>query len=146
VPAAAEDPSRPLPSLAEPDTAAFWTATAAGRLTYQVCRHCGTVVFFPRSHCPADLSADLEVRESAGRGAVYTFTVLRRGGAPGQRERLPIVLGLIQLSEGFRMLAEIVGSGIAEPGAVRVGLPVRLRWEPHENLRIPLFEPDPERG
>ena len=140
--------NRPLPSLAEPDTAAFWAATADGRLTYQVCRRCGTVVFFPRSHCPADLSADLDLRESAGRGAVYTFTVLRRSTVPGQRERLPIILGLIQLSEGFRMLAEIVGAEVtgAGPGAVRVGMPVRLRWEPHEGLRVPLFEPDPERG
>jgi uncharacterized OB-fold protein len=131
--------SRPLPSLDEPDTAAFWSATAAGRLTYRVCRRCGEVVFFPRSHCPADLSPDLEVRDSAGRGTVYAFTVLRRSAAPGHQGRLPVVLAVVQLREGFRMLTEIVG---ADPGAVRVDMPVRVRWEPHEGLRIPLFEPD----
>lgn len=141
MPGAAAD--RPLPSLGEPDTSAFWAATADGRLTYLACRRCGAVVFFPRSHCPADLGRDLDVRESAGRGTLYSFTVLRRSAAPGHQGRLPVVLGLVQLDEGFRMLTEIVG---AEPGAVRVDMPVKLRWEPHERLQIPLFEPDTPSG
>jgi uncharacterized OB-fold protein len=130
---------RPLPSLDEPDTAEFWAATAAGRLTYRVCRRCGAIVFFPRAHCPADLSRELDVRESAGRGTLYAFTVLRRSAAPGHQGRLPVMLGLVQLAEGFRMLTEIAG---AEPGDVRIGMALRLRWEPHERLQIPLFEPD----
>jgi uncharacterized protein len=132
---------RPMPSPDEPDAAGFWAATAAGRLTYQVCRQCGAAVFYPRSHCPADLSRELDVRQSAGRGTLYAFTVLRRSQAPGHQGRLPVVLGLVELAEGFRMLSEITG---ADPDLVRIGMPLVLRWEPHEGLQIPLFEPDPE--
>jgi uncharacterized protein len=130
---------RPLPSLDEPDTAEFWAATAAGRLTYRVCRTCGTPVFYPRSHCPADLTRELDTRDSAGRGTLYAFTVLRRSAAPAHQGRLPVVLGLVELAEGFRMLTEITG---AEPGEVRIGMALRLCWEPHERVQIPLFEPD----
>jgi uncharacterized OB-fold protein len=142
--------NRPLPSLDEPDTAEFWAATTDGRLTYRVCRRCGRAFFFPRAHCPADLSADLQTRESAGRGTLYAFTVLRRSAAPGHQGRLPVVLGLVELAEGFRMLTEITGvnpdagpgaGSDAGPDAVRIGMALRLRWEPHERLQIPLFEP-----
>jgi uncharacterized OB-fold protein len=128
-------PDRPLPSLAEPDTAPFWTATRSHNLTYQVCLECGVVVFYPRRHCTGCLSPSLEWRESAGLGTVYTFTVIRQHGHPYFRSRLPYVVGWIDLAEGFRMMAEIA----AEPAEVAVGQRVQVSWEDHAELSIPVF-------
>jgi len=130
-------PQRPLPAFPEPDTEPFWAATSDHRLTYQVCLACGQVVFHPRRHCPGCLDANLEWRESAGRGRVYTFTVIRQHGHPFFRARTPYVVGLIDLTEGFRMLAEIAAS----PDAVRVGQSVNVEWEDHGQLSIPVFHP-----
>jgi uncharacterized protein len=128
-------PDRPLPSLDEPDTAPFWTATRSHKLTYQVCLDCGAVVFYPRRHCTGCLSAELDWRESAGLGTVYTFTVIRQHGQPYFRSRLPYVVGWIDLAEGFRMMAEILAS-VAD---VAVGQQVQVSWEDHAGLSIPVF-------
>lgn len=132
----ATDVPRPLPQLVEPDTAPFWRATHSGRLSYPVCRECGGVVFYPRRHCIHCTSGDIEWRESAGVGTVYTYTVIRQHGHPFFRQRVPYVVAFVDLEEGFRMLAEIVG---AEPDAVRIGQRVRVEWEDGGEVQIPLF-------
>ncbi len=130
---------RPLPIFPEPDTEPFWAATADHRLTYQVCRTCGQVVFHPRRHCTCCTRGDLEWRESAGQGSVYTFTVIRQNGQPFFRARIPYVVGLIDLDEGFRMLAEIA----ADPDALHVNQRVTVTWEDHPTLSVPVFVPNP---
>lgn len=127
--------TRPLPSVAEPDTGCFWRATAEHRLTYQACNACAEVVFFPRAHCPACGSADLAERDSAGRGVVYSCTVVRTHHDPYFRARVPFVIGLIDLNEGFRLLTEIA----ACEDDVRIGTRVVVEWEDHEQLSLPLF-------
>jgi uncharacterized OB-fold protein len=139
--AEAAHPRRPLPQLAEPDTAPFWRATREGRLTYQVCRRCGAVVFHPRAHCTRCGGLELEWRTSAGRGSVYTFTVIRQHGHPFFAGRVPYVLALVDLDEGFRMLTELVE---VDPERVRVGRRVELTWEDAGEVRIPVFRPQAE--
>jgi uncharacterized protein len=136
-------PERPLPTFPEPDTEPFWTATAEHRLTYQVCLACGQVVFYPRRHCTCCTAGELEWRDSAGTGTVYTFTVIRRNGHPFFRARAPYVLGMIDLDEGFRMLAEID----ADPDTVHVDQRVTVGWEDHPGedhpgLSVPVFRPE----
>ena len=130
--------TRPLPRQPEPDSAPFWAATAEHRLTYQVCRSCGQIVFHPRRHCTGCLRGDLEQRDSAGRGTLYTFTVIRQNGHPYFRGRVPYLVGLIDLDEGFRMMAEIA----AAPDAVQVDQRVAVGWEDHDGLSVPLFRPE----
>ncbi|HEY1971457.1 MAG TPA: OB-fold domain-containing protein [Pseudonocardia sp.] len=132
------EPTRPLPSLAEPDTEPFWRATADERLTYPVCDYCGTLVFYPRRTCTGCVHGDLRWRESAGLGRIYTFTVIRQNGSPYFRAQLPYVLAYVDLDEGFRMLTEVV----AAPEEVRVGQRVQLRWAGADGtVKIPVFAP-----
>lgn len=131
-------PTRPLPRFPQADTAAFWEATREGRLTYQVCRRCGGVVFYPRSHCTHCTSLDLETRASAGKGTIYTFTVIRQHDHPFFRGRVPYVVAFIDLDEGFRMLAEVSG---VDPEAVQIGRRVELAWEDCGDVRVPVFGP-----
>lgn len=138
VPGRAGDPDRPLPSTDDPDTGPFWAAAADHRLTYQRCRQCGEIVFYPRRHCTRCTDGHLDWQESAGRGTVYSFTVVRQHGHPYFRARVPYVVGLIDLAEGFRMMAEID----AEPAQVRVGQRVSVAWEDHGEVSVPLFRPE----
>jgi uncharacterized OB-fold protein len=122
--------TRPLPSLTEPDTASYWRACGEHRLTYQTGAD-GEVVFFPRRTDGA------QTRGSAGRGVVYTYTVVRQHGHPYFRERVPYVVAFVDLDEGFRVLAEVA----AEPDAVHVGMQVEVTWEDHDEVAVPIFRP-----
>ena len=65
-------------TLANGDSAAYFQAAAEGRLVFQKCDHCNAVQFPPRHHCTTCWEADLSWVESAGKGRVETFTVVRR--------------------------------------------------------------------
>jgi len=124
------EPTRPLPVLTEPDTAEFWRACGEHRLTYTTDRD-GGVVFYPRR------TDGGQVRDSAGRGVVYTYTVVRRHGHPYFRSRAPYVVAYVDLDEGFRLLAEVD----ADPDAVHVGMRVEVGWEDHGETAVPVFRP-----
>ena len=132
----AEKPSRPLPTLLEPDTQPFWEATKNHELRYQVCDDCNKIVFYPRRHCPHCMGLNLSWKTSQGEGSVYTYTVIRQIAHPAFRERAPYIIAWIDLDEGFRMLSTIVGDEIT------IGQRVRVTWDDQENdISLPLFSP-----
>ncbi len=133
------DPTRPLPNLRDLDTQAFWRATKDKRLTYQQCADCGAVVFYPRRRCSSCLSANLKWKESAGEGTVYTYSIVRQSYHPFFRSMAPYAVAWIDLDEGPRLVSNVVG--IEDPSGVRIGMRVKVRWEEHEGLCVPLFKP-----
>ena len=133
------DPTRPLPNLRDLDTQAFWQATKEKRLTYQQCADCGAVVFYPRRHCTGCMSRNLAWKESAGQGTVYTYSIVRQSYHPFFRSMAPYAVAWIDLDEGPRLVSNVVG--VEDPASVRIGMRVKVRWEEHEKLCVPLFEP-----
>ena len=101
--------TRPLPRADEPDTAPFWAGTKVKEFRYQACRNCGTVVWHPRAHCTGCLDGDLEWRVSKGRGAVYSFSVVRQSYHPFFRGQVPYAVAYVDLDEGPRFLTNVVG-------------------------------------
>lgn len=135
--------TRPLPRQPEPDSESFWAATTRHELRYQRCRRCRRVVFFVRAVCPGCGSGDLDLELSQGAGTIYSFTVVRRDGQPFFRERTPYVYALVDLDEGFRVASEIVTQDVDR---VAISDRVRLTWEDHDGVSIPLFQPAGERA
>ena len=57
----------------------------------------------------------------------------------GAGVRLPAAVGLVELEEGTRLVANLVG---VEPGDVSVGMPVEVEWVDHDaDLTLPAFRP-----
>ena len=133
-------PTRPLPLTDEHDTREFWAATKEKKLTYQQCRDCGTVVFFPRAHCTGCTGGTLETKTASGKGTVYTFSVVRQSYHPFFRTKVPYAVAWIDLDEGPRILSNITGVENALKD-VSCGMKVQVEWEEHEKLCIPLFKP-----
>ena len=132
------DPGRPLPHLDELDTGEFWAATKDHKLNYQTCNACGTVVFYPRSHCTHCGALDLQWNTSNGEGTIYSYSVVRKSRAPYFRDHFPYVVALVDLDEGFRMLTNVVGA--ADPvNDIRIGQRVKVDWEDYDDLAIPQF-------
>lgn len=135
---AAKKRPRPVP-VPTNITRPFWDAAKQGKLVLQRCRRCGTWQYWPRPVCMRCISRDLEWKEAAGRGVVYSFTITRLP-AEGFEGLEPYVLASVDLPEGTRMMARLLNCPIDR---VRIGLPVRVVWEKlTDEISLPQFEPD----
>ena len=134
------DVNRPLPSLDIPDTREFWQGTKHKELRYQQCATCSTIVFFPRAHCTGCTSSDLTLKVSAGRGHLYSYSLVRKSFHPFFEGLVPYAVAWVDLEEGPRILSNL--TGIDDPFTdIHMGMPVTVEWEEHEGLCIPLFKP-----
>lgn len=94
-----------------------------GRIMASCCRACGARSFPPRADCERCRGDAFTFVELSGRGVLHTFTTIV--AAPtGFEDRAPYTLGLVDLEEGGRALAEF-GGGIP-PADIRIGLRVQL--------------------
>jgi uncharacterized OB-fold protein len=130
---------KPVPDA---DTGPYWEGIAGGELRLQRCQACDTVVFYPRAVCPHCLASPLGWFTAAGTGRVYSYTVAHRafGEFAGQA---PFTVALIDLDEGVRMMARIVD---ADPGGVRIGMPVQMVVRQIGDADLPCFQPAPEKA
>jgi uncharacterized protein len=74
----------------------------------------------------------------SGRGTVFTFTINRHPYNP--EVEVPYVIAIVQLEEqaGLRFTTNITG---CEPGAVFIGMPVEVAFEPAGDAWAPVFRP-----
>jgi uncharacterized OB-fold protein/acyl dehydratase len=133
---AAPKPNRPRPST-NLDNAFWFEGAKEHKLLIQRCSACGVVRHPPGPMCAACHSTDWEAFEASGRGTVYSFVVNHYPQVPSFD--YPLAVGLIELEEGIRLVANIIG---IEPDAVEVGLAVEVEFVEHdEDLTLPAFRP-----
>lgn len=132
-----ETPSRILPAVTDLNRH-FWTGGAEGRLLILRCGACGFWVHPPDATCPRCAATDLTPHPVSGRGTVFTFTVNRHAFNP--TVPLPYVIAIVELDEqpDLRFTTNIVNCA---PEAVSVGMPVRVLFEQHGEVFVPVFEP-----
>jgi uncharacterized protein len=111
----------------------FWSGCAAGELRYQRCGACAAPQFYPRESCLRCGAADLTWQAAEGRGTVYALTSVARAPSEEFRSLAPYVIALVDLDEGYRMMAH-GAMGLA------VGDRVRVQFFQHGVLRLPRFE------
>ncbi|KOT64415.1 Zn-ribbon domain-containing OB-fold protein, partial [Streptomyces rimosus] len=117
------------------DNAGFWAGVADRKLLIQRCTHCATLRFpwLPGcNHCGGD---GWDTVEATGHGTVFSYVVMHHPPFPAFDP--PYAVGLIELTEGVRMVAGVVG---VPPHKVRIGMPVRLEFRTvEEDLVLPVF-------
>jgi uncharacterized OB-fold protein len=120
-------------------TQPFWDAAAQGKLVFQRCGECKQTHSTPRLFCRQCMAESLQWETSSGQGSIYTFTVNHRAANPHMADKVPYVVAVVQLDEGFRLMANIVD---VQPQSVRVGDRVRVRFLPlNDTISLPQFEP-----
>jgi uncharacterized OB-fold protein len=119
------DTALPRPT-ANADSKPYWDAARERRLVLRRCKACGTLHFMPRHLCPECWSDQLEWVPSGGKGAVHSYTVIRRPSNPAFAAQAPYVVALIDLDEGPRMVANVLGDDAL---AVRIGDRVEVTFE-----------------
>jgi hypothetical protein len=127
-----------LPAVS-PDTEFFWAGTRHGELRIQRCGSCGVLRHPPGPACPRCGSiGKAEYQVAAGTGTIYSYVVHHHPPVPGKK--LPIIVALVELTEGVRMLGELTG---VDPGDVTIGMPVRVGFDSvADDVVLPGWRPD----
>jgi uncharacterized OB-fold protein len=130
--------SLPVPDLeTSPDTRPYWDGAAKGRLVLPRCLECRHVIWYPRPFCPECGSSEVEWFEATGKGILYSFTTVQRSQGD-YAESVPYVVAYVELSEGPRVLTNVV----AWQAPLEIGQPVRAVFEQDSNGQgILRFEP-----
>lgn len=110
----------PIP---EPDAASahFFAALDEGRLEVLRCDKCATVHLAVLT-CDVCGGGTFTAEQASGGGTVYSFTRLHIAHHPAFADRLPVCGGIVELDEGPRLFAPLLGEGRAAVGT-------RVRFE-----------------
>lgn len=118
------------------DNGWWWEAVDRGEIPIQKCSDCGELRHPPRPMCPHCRSVRWESILASGSGTLHSFTVLHHPPIPGYE--LPFAVGLVDLEEGTRLVANVVD---CPPGEIRIGMKVEISVEEVDDsgLRLPVF-------
>ncbi len=134
-----EKPFRVLPRLTSRNEH-FWTGGARGELCFLRCAACRHYVHPPAPVCPRCLGRKLAAEAVSGRATVLTYTVNHQAWVPESSDP-PYVIAIVEIAEqaGLRLTTNVVN---CPPDEVKIGMPVRVVFEQHDDVFIPLFEPE----
>jgi uncharacterized OB-fold protein/acyl dehydratase len=119
------------------DNGWWWQGFRDGKLLIQKCGECGTLRHPPRPMCGRCQSTKWQPVQASGRGSVHSYTVIHHPPVPGYD--FPIPVGLIELEEGTRLVANIRG---CKPEDIHIGMKVECVIEPagpDDDLALPFF-------
>jgi len=118
----------------------YWDATREKRLVIQYDRSADAYQFYPRpTSIYTGRRGDLEWREVSGKGALFSYTIVRRARPPF-RDKEPYIVAMITLDEGVNVMSNLIH---CTQDQLATGLRVRPYWESLPDGRhLLLFEPD----
>ena len=131
-------PFRLLPKL-DDDNEPFWTGGERGELVMWRCQDCKHWIHPPGPICPMCLSRNIATEATSGRGVVHSLTINEQSWNPTMPP--PYVIALVELDDqrDLRLMTNVVN---CNPGDVDFGMRVQVVFEHHDDVWIPLFEPE----
>ena len=119
------------------DTQHFWQGLRDGKLLIQRCKSCSTLRHPPQPMCEKCQSLQWDTVESAGKGTLYTYTVMHYPEIPPFD--YPNVIVLVELDEGVRIASQLIN---CKPDAVQIGMKVEMKiTQVQDGMSLPLFQP-----
>lgn len=104
------DPAaKPLPRIT-PDNRVFWEGCRRRELLLPFCADCGKAHLPPGPVCPFCFADAIEWRKASGRGTIATFTIVHQPWFPSFRAEIPYNVVQVELEEGPRLTANVVGA------------------------------------
>jgi uncharacterized protein len=131
---------RPLP-LADDASTGFWAAANEGRLDIQRCASCRRWNHAPSLACPGCGSFDMAYEAVSGKATLHAWTVIKEAPAPGFRNMLPLIVGVVELAEQPHL---VLGANILEASIedLHIGMPLEVMFEQlGEGIAVPQFRP-----
>ena len=98
------------------------------RLMASRCQECSALWLPPRPICLTCKGHEMEWVELSGRGKLVAFTVIGVGPMPmilaGYNRDNPYCAGIVEVEEGPRISAQILGVDVAHPENIKIGTPL----------------------
>lgn len=127
---------RPRPNLTL-DNAFYFETARERRLLIQRCTGCGRLRHPPTAACAYCGALGWDTVQSCGYGTLFTYTVIDAPVVPPFKPGH--IVGLIELEEGVRVVAELVDAGREE---VAIGMPLEVAFlQCDPGLVLPVFRP-----
>jgi uncharacterized protein len=128
---------RVVPPVTDDDNRFFWQGVSDGRLLVQRCASCGALRHPPGPMCPRCQTLEWDTVEASGRGTVYSYVLSHHPTEPDAEPRLVV---LVDLEEGVRLVANLVGVPWPE---VTNGMAVEAFFAEVDGVMLPQFRPAP---
>jgi uncharacterized OB-fold protein len=130
-------------------SASFNQFLSEGRLRGSKCQICGVVYVPPRPLCLACHSEAMEWVEMEGQGKLVAYTAVHIGPKliieEGYDRNNPYCTGIVELVEGPRISARILGVDARNPEGIEIGMPLRVdfleRGEGEKRRMVLAFRP-----
>lgn len=131
------------------NTAQFVQALNAHKLVGSRSRSTGELFVPPHPISPTNFDTDMELIELSGRGTLAAFTIVYIGTAAmiaaGYDRKNPYCVGVVDLAEGAKISAQIVGVDVKHPEQIKIGTPLQAtfieRGEGDAKKTVLAFEP-----
>ncbi|MBE0687002.1 MAG: Zn-ribbon domain-containing OB-fold protein [Anaerolineaceae bacterium] len=108
------------------------------------CKECGRIHLPPRVICDNCKSQDLHIIELAGDGKLQAYSVVyvptSKMVAAGFGRENPNCVGIVKLSEGPMVSAEIYGFDLTQPEKIKIGTSVKAKFIERGESVILAFE------
>src|SRR5688572_18227891 len=122
---------------ADLETQEFWDGCKDHKFLLKHCNACGRDHYYPRPFCPTCWSDNVAWKEAAGRGTLYTYSIVPVNDLPPFNERVPYVAAIVELDEGPRVMTNVEGVAHDE---LRIGMPLVVDYRPiSDDVTIPVF-------
>ena len=96
------------------------------------CSHCNTDFLLPRAICSRCYSDQLEWLEFCGKAKLAAFTSIYIAPttmiAEGFGRNNPYLVGVVELDEGVKISAQILGLDASRPETVKIGSPLKVEF------------------
>jgi len=114
-------------------SAAYDRFISEGKLVGSKCQKCGAMHVPPRPICPKCHANDMELVAMKGEGKLAAYTVVAVGPPmmveEGFDREHPYCSGVIELEEGVRITARILGVDVTKPDQIKIGTPVTVEYQ-----------------
>ena len=109
-------------------TRPFWDACRRRELRLQRCTGCGRFRHPPLPGCPYCASTSVEWALLAGRGRVFSYTIVHHPAMPSLKDSVPYNVVVVELdgAPDARLISNLVD---VPPEELQVGMPVELVWD-----------------
>lgn len=124
-----------VPPIPDPDPASahFFASLDAGKLSLLRCLTCATPHLAALT-CDACDGDRFRTERASGRGVIHSLTRVHMAHHPAFAGQLPVIGGIVELAEGPRLFAPLIGDG---PFAI--GDEVRCEIRVHDGRGIAAF-------
>jgi uncharacterized OB-fold protein len=131
-----ESVAKPLPNISDFNRP-FWEAAKQHEFRLQRCNACSKVWAPNGPVCPYCFSTDYRWEKLSGRGKVASWVVFHKLYHPSFAKDIPYNVAFIELAEGPRIIANIVGMPNQD---ITIGMPVEASFEDvNAQISIPRF-------